>query len=141
MGLNTRTKKRESVNNLVEFSVEALDEKTAKISIPKEAKESIKSTLFDISVIGCAIDSPYIIPPGIAIKISIDPKPFADELGFNIEKPMEFSGRVRSCVMKAAGHYRLGVQFIKPDPQNTDIINKFIAIKEQRKAPRWNMSE
>lgn len=146
MPINTRSKKREPVNAFVEFAVNGSSEKTVKLNIPKESmgagtKGSIKATLLDISVVGCAIESPYIIPPGVLLHIKIDSKPFTAEVGGDRKELLKMTGSVRSCVMKQGGHYRLGIQFEKIDKQDADLIDNFIKIMDRRKAPRWNMEQ
>lgn len=147
MSLNTRAKKRETVEALAEYAINESTEKTIKLNLPKtsiksEAKEVIfiKAGLLDISVLGCAIDSAYIIPPGVILDIKIDTMPFTNVTGGEHKEPMKVIGRVTSCVMKAAGHYRLGVCFTKIDKEDLALIDNFITLSERRQAPRWDMT-
>lgn len=147
MPLNTRTKKREAVEALAEYAVHSSTEKAITFNIPRSSVESetgeasfIKSSLIDISIIGCALDSPYLIPPGVVLDIKIDRSPFILEGQAAQKEPVRVIGKVKSCVMKAQGHYRLGVQFTKIEKNDADLIGNFIDQKDRRKAPRWKMT-
>ncbi len=137
MPINTRAKKREPVSALAEYGINDATEKTVKLKVPA----NIKSTLLDISVLGCSLDSQYLIPPGVILDIKIDPQSFNEELCGEKKIPLQFVGKVKSCVMRTGGHYRLGLQFINPEKENVELINNFIASKERRKTPRWNITK
>ncbi len=145
MGINTRSKKREPVcNSCAEFSIDTSAQKSFKLNIPRDsmgpdAKKSIATMLSDISVLGCSFDSPYMIPSGVLLHVKIDPAPFRVELGKERKDSLKFTAEVKSCVMKAAGHYRIGVEFKKSEKEDIELISDFIASKEKRKAPRWEM--
>ncbi|MBI4974718.1 MAG: PilZ domain-containing protein [Candidatus Omnitrophica bacterium] len=148
MPLNTRAKKRETVEALAEYAINESTEKTVKLNIPKSSIKSeaaevvfVKANLLDISVIGCAIDSPYIIPPGVILDIKIDPTPFTNVAGGERKESVKVIGRVTSCVMKTASHYRLGVCFTKIEKEDVDLIDNFIRLSERRQAPRWDMTK
>lgn len=145
MGINTRSKKREPVcGSCAEFSVDASSQKSFVLNIPKDligpdTKKPIAAVLLDVSVIGCALDSPYMIPAGVLLYVRIDPAPFRVELRIERKEPLRFTGEVKSCVMKMAGHYRVGVEFKKSEKEDIELISNFVASKEKRKAARWNM--
>jgi c-di-GMP-binding flagellar brake protein YcgR len=146
MPLDTRSKNREPSSAMVEFSIDNSFDQAVKLSLPRDsikfgAGEVIRSSLFDISSGGCAIASPAIIPPGIMLNIRIDSGPFNMPGEPEIKDPMEFSGKVRSCIMRSAGQYRIGVQFYNPKKEYIDRINKFINAKDRRKGRRWDMTE
>lgn len=148
MPLNTRAKKREAVEAQAEYAINESTEKSIKINIPKSSIKSevseavfIKASLVDISVLGCAIDSTYIIPPGVILDIKIDPTPFTNVTGGGRKEPMKAIGKVTSCAMKAANHYRLGVCFTKIEKEDVELIDTFIRLKERRQAPRWDMAK
>lgn len=145
MPLNTRSKQREPVSSPVEYAINEATEKTIKINIPVNIKSDtrqpvfIKSALLDISVIGCALDSQYLIPPGVVLDVSIDSAPFAIDEDKDRKEPILVTGSVTSCSMISQGHYRLGVKFIKIAKDDEGLIERFISSKERRKAPRWDM--
>lgn len=146
MPLNTRAKKREAVEAGVEYAIHSSTDKAIKLNIPRQSIEAeegeaafVKASLIDISVSGCAVDSEYLIPPGVVLDIKIDRTPFTAETPQKGAGPLRMIGNVRSCIMKAQGHYRLGVQFTKIDKKDSDLIAEFIAQKERRQAPRWDM--
>lgn len=148
MTLNTRANKRESVEASAEYAVHPSTEKTIKLNIPQSSIESdggeavfIKSSLIDISIAGCALDSQYLIPPGVALDIKIDRAPFALKDDESKKGPIRVIGKVRSCMMKAHGHYRLGIQLTKIEKSDADMIASFVEQKERRQAPRWKMSK
>jgi c-di-GMP-binding flagellar brake protein YcgR len=101
----------------------------------------IKSSVLDISVIGCALDSPFLMPTGIVLDIKIDDAPFTRETGISHAGPMLVTGSVTSCRMMEKGRYRLGVKFLKIAREDRELINNFIATKERRKAQRWDMTK
>lgn len=135
--IETRGKERKPVEATALFTINETTEKTISLSISKT--ESVKSTLLDISVTGCGLDSPYLIPPGVILDIKIMPEPFVKELNVDKIDPILVTGSVRSCVMKTQGHYRLGIKFSKIEESGKKIIEQFIASKERRAAPRWPM--
>lgn len=148
MALNTRAKKRERVQGLAEYAINEATAKTIKLNIPKDSIKSevsevvfVKAQLLDISVLGCAIDSPYLIPPGVILDIKIDSEPFLALTGGKCEEPLKIIGKVTSCSMKAMGHYRLGICFTNIKKEDTDLVGNFIRLKERRKAPRWDMTK
>lgn len=145
MGLNTRTKRRESVHTGAEFSIPRCGDACVTLNLPKESRvaegAAVKSDLLDVSTIGCALDSPYMLPSGIDLVVRIDAKPFTAELGLPGRAAIEAGGKVKSCVMRSAGHYRLGIQFTKIDKESVGLIAEFIAAKDRRKAPRWDMRQ
>ncbi len=145
MPINTRAKKREITDSPAEYAINEETEKTIKFNIPDikyaAAKDVfVKSTLLDISVIGCALDSKYLIPPGVILDVSMDCTPFTAETAKERKLPLKATGTVRSCTMKSQGHYRLGVKFTKISKEDKDLIGSFIEAKERRKAPRWDMT-
>ena len=146
MPLNTRSKKREPIESIVEFSVHNLADQTVGLNLPKaaitlEPNKVVKSTLFDISASGCAISSSYVIPPGVILDIKIDSTPFNIQGALERKEPFLFSGKVKSCIMKAAGQYRLGIKFQNPEKADSDFISSFISIRERRRDPRWDMTK
>jgi hypothetical protein len=147
MPLETRGKKREAVQASAEYAVNEATEKSIKLNLPTDSIKSgsgeavfVKSSLLDISVSGCAIDSAYIIPPGVILDIKIDRSPFTTALGLPAREPMRMVGRVTSCAMKAAGRYRLGIFFTEIEKEDADLIDNFIKSKDKRQTPRWNMT-
>lgn len=147
MSLNTRVHKREPVETTVEYAMHESTDKTIGLSIPRSCTESgtgeavfVKGALIDISVGGCGIDSPYMVPPGVILDIKIDSTLFAAETERDIKTPIRALARVTSCVMKAGGRYRLGVCFTCIDKEFSSLIDDFIKKKDRRKDPRWDMS-
>ncbi len=148
MPLNTRVKHREPVNASAEFAIHAAQEQTVKINVPQGSLRSasgkavyIPSGVIDISVSGCALESPYLIPPGIILDVKIDAAPFVGETKIERKDPIVVTGKVTSCVMHASGKYRLGVVFTKIEQKDLSLIDSFIALKERRNAPRWPMNQ
>lgn len=148
MPLNTRAKKRENVEGGCEYAIHPSTAQGVKLNIPQTAIESetteatfVKAHLIDISVSGCGIDSEYLIPPGVILDLKIDQAPFVSETKTARTGPIRLVGRVTSCIMKGAGHYRLGIFFTSIDQNDTALIDAFIKSKERRKDTRWDMSQ
>lgn len=146
MPLNTRSKKRELINAFAEFSIDNSAEQAIKLNISKESlkvgsNESVKSELLDISVSGCGIISPYIIPPGVILNIKIDPKYFNIEGKAGRKDDLVFTGVVKFCIMQGADRYRIGIHFQKPKKEDTEFISGFISANDRRKDQRWPMNE
>lgn len=147
MPINTRAKRREPVEAFAEYSVNDATENKIKLTMPAAVRSdankpmTVKSNLLDISVIGCAIDSPYLIPPGVILDIKIDSAPFTVVTGDEAKPQIVVVGLVRSCTMKSQGHYRLGVKFNEIAKEDEKLIEDFIKIKERRQAPRWDMTK
>ena len=139
MTLNTRAKRREAVNANVEYAIHDAAGTSVKLNLPGIV--FMKSSLIDISVLGCAIDSQYLIPPGVVLDLKIDRSPFLLQAAEGAKEPIPLLGTVKSCVMKAQGRYRLGILFTKSDKKDIAFVEKFIDAKERRKAPRWDMTK
>ena len=139
MTLDTRAKRREPVSAAVEYAMHDAAGTSVKLNLPGTV--CMRSSLIDISVLGCAIDSQYLIPPGVVLDLKVDRSPFLLQAGENDKYPMSILGMVKSCVMKAQGRYRLGILFAKSDKKDIALIEKFIDAKERRKAPRWDMTK
>jgi c-di-GMP-binding flagellar brake protein YcgR len=139
--METRGQKREFVNFTAEYAINAATEKGIKLNLPTKGgagqSSFLKARLLDISVSGCGLDSAYLIPPGVILDINIDSTPF---VGPNSQRkePIKATGSVRSCVMKSAGHYRLGIQFTKISEDDKKFLDGFISGKERRKDVRWD---
>lgn len=136
MFLDRRTKKREAVRTISEYRVLEVP-KYAKFKKPRSA---VKTSLLDISIGGCALDSPMPIPEGAIILVRIDPLAFAIEALESRKDPLEMTGMVASCITKGEAHYRLGISFKKIRKRDIELIKLFMKIKERRKFPRWDMS-
>ncbi len=136
MLLDRRGKKRESLRTVAEYRTL----KTPKSLIFKAPLNTVKSPLLDISIGGCALESPYAIPPLVTISIKIDPLAFAIGASERRKDPLEMTGKVTSCVIKGREHYRLGVCFIRIKKKDVDLIKRFMRSKERRKFPRFSFS-
>lgn len=132
-----RSKKREGLRTIAEYKV---------LKVPpdlefKKPAGVVKAPLLDISVGGCALDSPYSIPPGTTISIRIDPLAFALEASEKRKEPLQMSARITSCIARSPEHYRLGVCFTRSKDTDIELIKRFMESKERRKFPRWDLSE
>ena len=138
MPLDTRSHKRQPMEAAVTFAIHESMSSSVKINIPMT---QIKAGLYDISANGCGLDSPYLIPPDTLIKIDINAAPFAQELKVEHSQTIAVTGTVRSCIMKAVGRYRLGVQFVEIGKEDQEFIGKYIQLKDHRQSPRWNVAQ
>lgn len=136
MLLDRRTKKRETVRTIAEYKLL----KPPKDSKLKMSSGPIKVSLLDISVGGCALDSPHAVPTNAILSVRIDPLAFAIEASERRKDPLEMEGRVTSCITRSPEHYRLGICFTRIKKRDTDLIKRFIKIKERRKFPRFDMT-
>jgi hypothetical protein len=137
MPLDTRFDKRHPIEVNAKFCVHESMSGSVKLNIPVTC---VAGKLDDISASGCALESPYLIPPHTLLRIDIDSAPFSQELKRDHPQPITVTGTVKSCIMKAVGRYRLGVHFAEITKEDLEFINEFIKAKEQRKTPRWNVS-
>ncbi|MCX5667681.1 MAG: PilZ domain-containing protein [Candidatus Omnitrophica bacterium] len=136
MLLDRRGKKRENLRTVAEY-------KTLKVPkglIFKAPLNIVKASLLDISISGCALESPYAIPPQVTISIRIDPLAFAIGTSERRNDPLEMTGRITSSVSKGREHYRLGVCFIRIKKKDAGLIKRFMRSKERRKFPRFSFS-
>jgi len=138
MPFETRADKRHPVEATAQFSVHESMVGSVKLNIPASG---IKAGLVDISGTGCALDSPYLIPPDTLLKIDINSSLFTEELKIEHPQPIAVTGSVRSCIMKSVGHYRLGIRFAEIKKEDVELVNNFIKSKERRDSPRWDMSK
>jgi len=146
MSMETRSMKREPTPAYAELALNEATAKDIKLSLPLSATEGkdkvyIKVHLIDISISGCAIDSPYLIPTGIVLDIKIESTPFILEKTDMGRGDIKVTGKVRSCIMQSSGHYRLGIFFERIEKSDVDLLDTFIKSKERRKDPRWNMKD
>ncbi|MDO8525602.1 MAG: PilZ domain-containing protein [Candidatus Omnitrophota bacterium] len=136
MLLDRREKKREGLRTVAEY-------RTLKIPkglIFKASPNTVKAPLLDISIGGCALESPFAIPAQVTISIRIDPLAFAIGASERRKDPLEMTGKVTSCVNIGREHYRLGICFIKIKKKDISLIKRFMNSKEQRKFPRFSFS-
>ena len=136
MLLDRRGRKRELVRTIAEYKV---------LKIPKglnfkAPSNHIKSYLLDISIGGCALDSPRMMPPGTKLAVRIDPLAFAIEAYEKRKEPLEMEGKVTYSIAKSLERYRIGVCFTKIKKKDAGLIKRFMRIKERRKFPRWDMA-
>lgn len=136
MFLDRRGKKREALRTIAEYKVLKLPKGAIKFKVPSS---SVKASLIDISIGGCALESPYMMPPSVTVSVKIDPLAFAIEAAQKRKEPLEMTGKVTSCVQKHSEYYRLGICFIKIKKKDSDLIKRFMKVKERRKFPRWDM--
>jgi c-di-GMP-binding flagellar brake protein YcgR len=136
MLLDRRGKKRESLRTVAEYRAI----KVPKGSMFKAPLNTVKAPLLDISIGGCALESPYDIPTRVTISIRIDPLAFAIGASERRNDPLEMTGRITSSVSKGREHYRLGVCFIRIKKKDVDLIKRFMRSKERRKFPRFSFS-
>ena len=137
MLLDRRGKKRENLRTVAEYK--AL--KVPKSSTFKAPPNIVKAPLLDISIGGCALESPCAISTQTSISIRIDPLAFAMGTSERRKDPLEMTGKITSCVSKGREHYRLGVCFIRIKKKDVDLIKRFMRSKERRKFPRFSFSQ
>ena len=137
MLLDRRGKKRESLRTVAEYRTL----KVPKGLVFKALPNIVKAPLLDISIGGCALESPSAIPPQVIISIRIDPLAFAIGASESRKDPLEMTGRITSSVSKGREHYRLGVCFIRIKKKDVDLIKRFMRSKERRKFPRFSFSQ
>ncbi|MBN2453475.1 MAG: PilZ domain-containing protein [Candidatus Omnitrophica bacterium] len=132
MFMNTRCKKRVPIDCPARLIFVGPARKALKINLPngvsrKDADRIIDAKLCDISTAGCAIDSPYLVPPGLVLKIEADPSVFAAAIKGHRTMKLKFIAKVTSCVMRSPGHYRIGAHFQKMKKTDLAIVEHFVA--------------
>lgn len=137
MPLNTRACHREPVSTDVDIFIPVAATKSVKLNLPRSASQdsniTFKATLLDISICGCGIDSPYMIPAGLILNLSININIMAKEIGFARIDPIKVSGKVTSCSMKGSGHYRMGIFFTAISRDDQSFIDNFIKSRQPKK--------
>ncbi len=136
MLLERRSKKRENQRAVAEYRTL----KVPKTVIFKAPLNIVKAPLLDISVGGCALESPHALPFRVTISVRIDPLVFAIGTSERRRDPLEMTGRITSSVGDGRGHYRLGVCFTRIKKRDVDLIKRFMRSKERRKFPRFSFS-
>lgn len=126
MAIDTRVKKRQSVDTIAEYSIHEMMAGDFRLNVPFG---SIKSRLINISIAGCALDSPYLIPPRTFINVFIDSTKLTKKIGKETRRPIKAVGKITSCIMKRPGHYRLGVFFMNINREDINLIDDFINVK------------
>ncbi|MFA5256364.1 MAG: PilZ domain-containing protein [Candidatus Omnitrophota bacterium] len=134
MLLERRRKKREGLRTIAEYRTL----KVPKVPAFKAPHNIVKAPLLDISIGGCALESPYDIPPQVKISIRIDPLAFAIGTSEKRKDPLEMTGRITSSINKGHDQYRLGVCFTSIKKKDVDLIKRFMKSKERRKFPRFS---
>jgi PilZ domain. len=136
MFLDRRGRKRDRLRTIAEY-------RTLKIPkglVCKAPTHTVKAPLLDISIRGCALESPYPIPPKVKISIRIDPLVFAIGASERRKEPLEMTGSIMSSVNKGHDHYRLGIYFTRIKKKDIGLIKRFMRSKERRKFPRFSFS-
>jgi len=136
MLLDRRVKKRENLRTVAEYRTL----KVPKGLICKAPLNTVKAPLLDIGIGGCALESPYAIPPEVKLSIRIDPLAFAIGASERRNDPLEMTGKITSSVSRGRDHYRLGICFIKIKKKDVSLIKRFMKSKERRKFPRFSFS-
>lgn len=137
MFLDRRAKKRELFRTIAEYKVQKAPKAAGKF---KQPGTWVKAPLLDISVAGCALESPYDIPSSVVVSVKIDPLAFALEAAESRKEPLEMTGTISYSIVRQPEHYRLGVCFTKIKKKDSDLIKRFIKVKERRKFPRLDMT-
>jgi PilZ domain. len=137
MLLDRRGKKRDNLRTVAEYRTL----KVPKSLAFKTPPNTVKAPLLDISIGGCALESPFAIPHGVTLSIRIDPLAFAIGASERRKDPLEMSGRITSCVSRAHEHYRLGICFTRIKKKDVELIKRFMRSKEHRKFPRFSFPE
>lgn len=133
VALERRAKKREDIRTIAEY----MPLKAAKTAAGKKRIPSaIGSRLLDISINGCALESPVKAYPGSRLRVRIDPLAFALEAYQARRDPLKMTGRVTSCVPRKSG-FRIGIYFTRISSKDRVLIKRFMKIKERRKTPRY----
>ncbi|MBI5124018.1 MAG: PilZ domain-containing protein [Candidatus Omnitrophica bacterium] len=135
MLLDRRAKKRDTLRTIAEYKL---------LRSPKKGKLKalagpVDVSLIDISINGCAIDSPYMIPIGAILSVKIDPLAFAIEASERRKDPLKMHGKVTSSIPRSPGHCRLGVCFTSIKNKDRNLIKRFIKTKERRRFRRWTL--
>jgi hypothetical protein len=136
MLLDRRGKKRENLRTVAEYRT---------LKIPKglvflAPRNIVKAPLLDISISGCALESPCSMPREVTISIRIDPLAFAIGASESRKDPLEMTGRITSSVSMGRDNFRLGVSFIRIKKRDVSLIKRFMSSKEHRKFPRFSFS-
>jgi len=72
--------------------------------------------------------------------VKIDPLAFALEASESRKEPLEMTGKIAYSIVRQPGNYRIGIWFTKIKKKDSDLIKRFIRIKERRKFPRFDMT-
>jgi c-di-GMP-binding flagellar brake protein YcgR len=136
MLLDRRVKKRDALRAVAEYRAVRVPRGV----IFKAPLNTVKAPLLDISIGGCALESPYAIPAKVTISIRIDPLVFVIGTSEKRKEPLEMTGRVTSSVNMGRDNYRLGVCFIRAKKRDVGLIKRFMRSKERRKFPRFSFS-
>jgi c-di-GMP-binding flagellar brake protein YcgR len=134
MPLERRRKKRENLRTVAEYRMLKVPKNLAFEASP----DIVKAPLLDISIGGCALESPCYIPPQVTIHIRIDPLAFAIESSEKRKDPLEMTGKITSSLNMGGDHYRLGVCFMDIKKKDVELIKRFMSSKEHRKFPRFS---
>ena len=137
MFLDRRTKKREMFRTIAEYKVLKVPKSAAKF---KQPVAWVKAPLLDINIAGCSLESPYNISPLVNVLVKIDPLAFALEASESRKEPLEMTGKIAYSIVRQPGNYRIGIWFTKIKKKDSDLIKRFIRIKERRKFPRFDMT-
>lgn len=124
--IETRRAKRVRVEVTITYSIHESMKKQINLS-----EDVVKTTSRDISTLGVAIDSPYFVPKGALINISIDSSAFYPEGTGGLDKPIRVVGKVVSCIMEAKKRYRLGVEFVEIQDEDKASIGRFVETHEK----------
>ena len=95
--------------------------------------KTIEGGLIDVSLGGCALESPNFVPTGVKLNIFVDrnilvPAPERTKKA----RPTKIVGIIRTVRQLANRRYRLGVQFEKISSEDVKLIRVFIDRYERR---------
>jgi len=123
MGLDTRFRQRWPINAEAEYKVHEAMDGDVQLNIPSPR---VKCRLIDVSLLGCSLDSPYLIPHKTLLDITIDATPLAVTADTPARSSIRFVGRVTSCTLKSVNRYRLGISFMDIREEDLAFIESYI---------------
>jgi len=87
--------------------------------------DTVQAETVNVSVLGISIHSPFLLPPGIRIRVELDRKPFLAEGDNEKTEPIRALGKIVG-IRSAKDKIRLSVMFSEIAPEDKALIAAYV---------------
>ncbi|MDD5085839.1 MAG: PilZ domain-containing protein [Candidatus Omnitrophica bacterium] len=85
----------------------------------------VETETINVSVLGASVMSPYLLPPGIRLRVEMDRKAFLTDGSSGAGEPIRALGKIVG-VRPEKGKIRLSVMFVEINPQDKELIAAYV---------------
>lgn len=86
---------------------------------------AVETETINVSTLGASVISPYLLPPGIRLRLEIDRKPFLPDDSSPLREPIRALGKIVG-VRPDKDKVRLSIMFVEIDPSDKELISAYV---------------